>query len=108
MIPALVQADLASEKMNGKLKHYIPHIVSEWYEETKHKKNEHRTSIFCRKLYYNPSSSRFEGNIGLARVPFSKNPVITVPENVLFLFVVFTFKIDLNSRKRNRMHWFLS
>ena len=41
MIPASVQADLASEKMNGKLKHYIPHIVSEWYEETKHKKNEH-------------------------------------------------------------------
>ena len=35
MISALVQADLASEKINGKLKHYIPHGISEWYEEIK-------------------------------------------------------------------------
>ena len=36
----LVQADLASEKINGKLKHYIPYSIFKWYKETKHKKNE--------------------------------------------------------------------
>ena len=58
----LVQADLASEKINGKLKHYIPYSIFKWYKETKHKKNEWKmTSIMVSKALIQsvPVSSLF-------------------------------------------------
>ena len=48
MIPALVQADLASEDINGEIITFRTGI-------TKHKRNEYRNSIISRELYSNPS-----------------------------------------------------
>ena len=68
MISALVQADLASEKINGKLKHYIPHSISEWYEEVKQNRMSIELALFAESFFTIRPSSRFEGNIDLGHL----------------------------------------
>ena len=96
MIPALVQADLASEKIDGKLKHYNPYSVFKWYKETKHKKEWVKmTSIIVSKaLIQSVPVSSLKGVLtwGL----FLERPS-SYRSWKLFVFVCrITFKIDVD------------